>query len=280
MILHFPLTKIIIGLLVIGGVFIGSQYLFSYLFRLFIDGAEIRSLLVTLFSVSMAVLAYAVLFRFYEQRKVTEVAASGLGKNLLFGLAAGFGLQALSILVIFLFGGYKVVKVNTVLYLLPAFTMAISSGIFEELIFRGVIFRLVEEKLGSYIALLISALIFGLLHMVNPNSSLLAGLAIALEAGVLLGVAYMYTRNLWFPIAIHFAWNFTQGGIFGAPVSGTHLGKTLIQAEITGADWYTGGSFGPENSVQTIVFCVLLAVLLFLRVRKDGGLIRPFWVKQ
>src|SRR5690606_38179680 len=110
----------------------------------------------------------------------------------------------------------------------PPLTMAFTSAIFEEILLRGIIFRILEEKLGSYIALFISALIFGALHLANPNSSITAAVGLAIQAGLLLGAAYIYTRNLWFPIAIHFAWNFTQSAVFGANVSGGSISKTLI----------------------------------------------------
>jgi len=276
-ILMFPLTRIIIGLLVVLGAYISFQMLSDKAFSLFVSSRELKNLLVSAIASGMTIAAYIFLFRFYEKRRVSEFVFQGQGKNLALGLLVGFSLQALTILVIYLLGGYRVLQVNKLLYLIPALSMSITSSIFEEIMFRGVIFRLVEEKLGSYMALAVSALIFGLLHMVNPNSSLLAALAIAVEAGLLLGVAYMYTRNLWFPIGIHFAWNFTQGGIFGAAVSGNAMRQSLLSPEISGANWFTGGEFGPENSVQTVVFCLVLAALLFAKLYREKRLVLPFW---
>ena len=83
--------------------------------------------------------------------------------------------------------------------------MAFTSAIFEEILFRGILFRVIEDKLGSYLSLLISALIFGFLHIANPNSSFVTEVGLAIQAGLLLGSAYIYAKNLWFPIAIHFA---------------------------------------------------------------------------
>jgi uncharacterized protein len=215
--------------------------------------------------------------RFYEQRAVSELTTRGLGRNLLTGILLGTILQSLTIFVIYLFGGFAVVAVNPVSFLLPSLTMAFTSAIFEEILVRGIVYRILEEKLGSYIALFVSAAIFGGLHLGNPNSSIIAAVGLALQAGLFLAAAYMYTRNLWFPIAIHFAWNFTQAGIYGASVSGNAIGKSLFTTEITGSNWYTGGAFGPEGSVQATVFCLLATVGLLILILKEKNIIKPFW---
>lgn len=143
--------------------------------------------------------------------------------------------------------------------------MAFTSAIFEEILVRGIIFRIMEEKLGSYIALIISALIFGALHLANPNATIATAFGLAIQAGLLLGAAFIYSKNLWFPIAIHFAWNFMQSAIYGANVSGNAIKKTLIVSKIEGPDWLTGGEFGPEGSIQATVFCFIATLgLLFL----------------
>jgi len=158
--------------------------------------------------------------------------------------------------------------------------MAFTSAIFEETLLRGIIFRVLEEKLGSYIALIISAALFGLLHLANPNSSLIAGIGLAIQAGLLLAAAYIYSRNLWFPIAIHFAWNFTQSAIFGASVSGIAISKTLITSKIEGAQWFTGGQFGPEGSIQATLFCLVATIILLILSHREGKIIYPYWKKS
>ena len=155
----------------------------------------------------------------------------------------------------------------------------VTAAIFEEVLFPGIVFRITEEKLGSYIALAVSALIFGALHLLNPNSTLVSGLAVAIEAGLLLGASYMYTRNLWFPIAIHFAWNFTQSGIYGASTSGGAVTKSLLTSKIAGPVMITGGQFGPEGSVQAVIFCSIATVILMVLSHRQNKIIKPYWVK-
>jgi len=276
-ILHFPLTKIIIGISVVISVFSFSKSFLSGVFQTDLLTKDVIHLIITIISSILSVVAYIYLYKFYERREITEFSTHGIGKNLALGILLGVLAQSLTILVIYVMGGYSVVSINPFLYIIPPLAMAFSSAIFEEILFRGIIFRITEEKLGSYIALVISALIFGGLHLANPNSSLSAGIGLAIQAGLLLGAAYIYARNLWFPIAIHFAWNFTQTAIFGASVSGNAISKTLITSKISGADWFTGGPFGPEGSIQATFFGLLAAIILLILSHKKGHIIKPYW---
>lgn len=278
-ILHIPLTRIVVGLLVCGGIFSLGQAAVGKLLDLTTIDKDLNSLLSGIVAAFLAIVTYTFLFRFYEKRRITEFSKDGILKSLSAGILLGAVLQSMTILVIYLKGGYTVISVNPIIYIIPPLTMALTSAIIEETLIRGIVFRIIEEKLGTYIALIISALFFGLMHLANPNSSLIAAIGIAIQAGLLLAVAYIYTRNLWFPIAIHFAWNFTQSAIFGASVSGTTVSKTLITSEIKGANWFTGGLFGPEGSVQATIFCLIATVFLLGLSYKGGKIIKPYWRK-
>ncbi|TDX01927.1 CPBP family intramembrane glutamic endopeptidase [Dinghuibacter silviterrae] len=265
-ILDFPLRKILIGLIVIVGVIQLGQRL--------IDQKLVRAIVVVILTLA----AYILLFRFYEKRKITELSPNGM--YLVVGILLGALLQTLTIGVIYLNHDFTVISINPIAAVLPGLIMAFTAAIIEEVLIRGVLFRIMEEKLGSLLALGISALIFGLLHLANPNSSLITAMGIAIEAGLLLGVAYMYSRNLWFPIAIHFAWNFTQSGIFGASTSGVAISDSLLTSKIQGATWVTGGAFGPEGSVQAPVFCLVATGVLMVLCYRQGKIVPPFWKKQ
>lgn len=278
-ILHFPLTKIIIGLVVCVVIVGVGQTLIQKVLELTNIGKDFKNLIGGIFTAILAVISYTYLFKLYEKREITEFSKKGIIKNLSIGIVLGAILQSLTILVIYLKGGYSVISINPILFIIPPLTMGITSAIIEETLFRGIIFRIPEQKLGSYISLLISALIFGALHLSNPNSSLSAGIGLAIQAGLLLGAAYIYSRNLWFPIAIHFAWNFTQSAIYGANVSGGSISKTLITSKIEGAEWYTGGQFGPEGSIQATVFCLIATIILLVLSHKQGKIIKPYWRK-
>jgi membrane protease YdiL (CAAX protease family) len=276
-ILHFPLTKIIIGLVVCGVIIGFGQTLIQKVLELTNIGKDFKNLIGGIFTAILAVISYTYLFKLYEKREIIEFSKKGIIKNLSIGIVLGAILQSLTISVIYLKGGYSVISINPILFIIPPLTIGITSAIIEETLFRGIIFRIPEQKLGSYISLLISALIFGALHLSNPNSSLSAGIGLAIQAGLLLGAAYIYSRNLWFPIAIHFAWNFTQSAIYGANVSGNAISKTLITSKIEGAEWYTGGQFGPEGSIQATIFCLIATIVLLVLSHKEGKIIKPYW---
>jgi uncharacterized protein len=278
-IIHFPLTKIIIGVLVCGVVLSVGKLVMGKILDLTALDVSIKSLVTALVVAVFAIVSYTYLFKYYEKREVTEFSKNGLFKSLTFGIVLGVVLQSLTILVIYLKGGYSIISINPILFLVPPLTMAFTAAIFEEILMRGIIFRITEEKLGSYFALFISAILFGAMHLGNPNSSLIAAIGLAIQAGLLLASAYIYSRNLWFPIAVHFAWNFTQSALFGANVSGTTTAKTLITSKIEGAEWYTGGQFGPEGSVQATAFCLIATVVLLILSHKEGKIISPYWKK-
>jgi len=173
--------------------------------------------------------------------------------------AVYFGLHATT------WNGYAGTK-----YVLAFATLALISGVCEEVIFRGGIYRIMEDMFGSGIALAFSGVLFGVAHLGNPGATMFAAVAIAVEAGILLGAAYAATRSLWFPIGMHIGWNFAEGGIFGAPVSGFPGGHGLLNFPLHGPDWLTGGAFGPEASVIPLVICTLAGIYFVRRTIKSG----------
>ena len=198
-------------------------------------------------------------------------------RDLIAGVAIGAILFSLVALELFIGGFYHVLNVQVTADLAAAAVLLIGGAIFEELLFRGVIFRLVEEWTGTWIALAVSAVPFGLAHVANPGATPVSSLTIALEAGILLGAAYVLTRNLWFPIGLHFAWNFCEGPIFGTQISGNTFLRDATTAQLVGPSWITGGSFGPEAGVPAIVTCAIAAVLLLVVAARRNEIARPAW---
>jgi hypothetical protein len=131
--------------------------------------------------------------------------------------------------------------------------VGISSGFFEELIFRAIVLRLLMRAFGIWPSLALSAALFGALHLANPNATPVAAIAIAVEAGLMLASFYLLTGRLWVSIGVHAAWNFAQGWIWGARVSGIEVKESLyLSAPKPGApEWLSGGAFGPEASVPS-----------------------------
>jgi membrane protease YdiL (CAAX protease family) len=164
---------------------------------------------------AIMVIAYRVLVRLVERRGASELAFDAstafASRGALFGAALFCAVYA----VLWASGSANYLGFDGLGGVLFAFGISIAAAFGEEIIVRGGIFRVIEEGFGTLAALIFSASLFGALHTVNNGATLVSTVSIALEAGVLLGLAYTATRSLWFPIGIHFGWNFTEGGIFG-----------------------------------------------------------------
>jgi membrane protease YdiL (CAAX protease family) len=181
--LNAPITRILLGLLVCYIAFILAQQLTGKLLDSSVSDKNIRNLIKGLLSSAAVIAAYIYFFRKYEKRAMSEFSSKGIAKYVVQGTVIGVLLQSLTILVIMINGGFEIVSVNPISDMIIPFTVAFSVAIFEEILIRGIIFRIVEEKLGSYISLLITVIIFGALHLANPNSTLLSGLCVGIEAG-------------------------------------------------------------------------------------------------
>ncbi len=272
-VLQYPLTRLfLLGplLFVLMGI---SNGLWSVQFS---DRPWIAIAMATLMA-AFALLVYAASVRFIEQRPVSELALSAMGRELGFGLLAGAGLYTFCVLILMVLGVYRIEGVNPIVFVLPSIAMAVSSSVFEELLHRGVIFRNVEELAGSWIALGVSALIFGLRHLGNPDGTLLGALAITVEAGLLLAALFLLTRRLWLSIGSHLSWNFVQSGIFSGSVSGAFEQPGLFLATIQGPDLLTGGSFGMEASLVALIICTATGLLVLRMAVKRGHILPPMW---
>ena len=214
------------------------------------------------------------------ERPRDDLPAAGAAKNLLIGLLTGVVLITAVVGVAALFDVYGIVGeggTSQLLRLLIA--TAIVPGILEEIFFRGILFRWIEEFGGSWAALIVTGILFGGAHILNPNATWFSSFAIALEAGLLLGGAYMLTRNLWMPIGLHAAWNFAQGAIWDVPVSGLDE-QGLVEAKLSGPELLSGGAFGLEASLIAVVIATAAGIWLVSLAVRRGELIHPRWVRR
>ncbi len=217
--------------------------------------------------------------RFLERRNPAEFGLPRAGALRALGRGAALGALLISLTVGLLAipGWYRITGANWApLQLLRDIALFLAVAVFEETLFRGLLFRIVEEWLGSWVALAVSAGFFGIAHLFNPAATAGSALAIALEAGVLLGGAYMATRNLWFPIGIHWAWNLLEGPIFGTEVSGTH-GASQFLSVTQGPVLWTGGGFGPEAGLVCVMACTVAGIGLVRHARRAGQIMLPVW---
>jgi uncharacterized protein len=189
------------------------------------------------------------------------------------------GLRGLAVGATFLLGAYAVIGAlggwsvdwSPSGAVLGTLAVALGSAVCEELLFRGVALQALERLWGRWWALGVTAAFFGIAHLFNPDGSLWGSLCIAVEAGLMLGAAYLWRRNLWFAIGVHAAWNGLEG-LLGVPVSG-HREPGLWATTADGAGWLTGGGFGLEASVVTVLLGLALSVWMLRRTPAQAELV-------
>lgn len=236
-------------------------------------------LFVALLLVPLACAAYMACVRWVERRPIVELDYRGAVIEFSAGALVGGGLFAATVLVLWLLDVWHFDGVRPWSALATPLALAMAAAFVEELLFRGILFRVIEETLGSVWALAVSAVIFGLMHGFNPGATVISTVAISLEAGVLLAAAYMLTRRLWLPIGLHFAWNFTESGIFGASTSG-HEAHGLLISRLSGPDLLSGGAFGPEASIVAVLLCLAAGIGLLVVAARRDHIVAPIWRRK
>ncbi len=186
------------------------------------------------------------------------------------GAALGWGAMVLAVLPIAIFGSLRIqfsTQLHSFQLLLINLATLFAAALAEEVAFRGFPFRRLIDATGPVTATLTTAIVFGLLHLQNPDSTWI-GVLITMLAGVLFSVAWFRTHGLWLPWGFHFAWNASMGLLFGLPVSGYTIFSSVIQTRAVGRTWITGGNYGPEAAFFTI-FVVLASIVVIIFVTRD-----------
>jgi len=190
------------------------------------------------------------------------------------GFATGLGLYCITVGILWMSGAYGTASLNPAEAVSIVFINALGAALLEEIAVRGVVFRIMEESLGTWLALGISAALFGLMHAINPGANWISVASIAIEAGTLLAATYVYARQLWIGIGLHCAWNFSGGGIFGTEPKAAH---SLLAGHMQGPDWLTGGQNGLDASLVTMLICLAACTVFLLLARRRGHIMAPSW---
>jgi membrane protease YdiL (CAAX protease family) len=265
--LAFPVTRIIIAVLCVMVPFLLVQ---GIAFKLL--GATPLLIKVCQFvGICCSYALYCYYVRKVEQRAVSELSRTNAASEFCGGAVIGALLVSLIMGVLAVLGVYHVHAINSPAVMVAPLIMHLTVAMLEELLMRAIFFRIIERSLGSVYALLLSALLFGAGHLVNENVSIL-GTATVVAAGLLLAAAYMATGRLWMCVGMHAAWNFMQGGVFSASVSGAEV-HGLLESSFSGPDWLTGGAFGVEGSALSLVVTAAAAVVLLMRARRNGRVV-------
>lgn len=275
---NFPLVAMIAAIAVTVAV-LAVMNLIGGMLRGALD-RDVRGALMVLSTIAVLIGAQKLVLRRLGERKHDDLPLAGAVRGLALGTFGAFLLFSVIVGIAALAGAYFIVGWGGMSnWLMLLFTAGISAGFVEEFIFRGILFRWIEEFGGSWAALVVTSALFGLAHLYNDNGSLFASFAIAVEAGIMLGGAYMLTRSLWVPVGLHFGWNMTQGLVWDVPVSGNDV-DGLVNARLVGDPLISGGAFGLEASVIALVVAGGFGVWLVKRAMDKREVVAPWWVRR
>lgn len=216
--------------------------------------------------------------RFVDRQSIGSLgfAPRGPWLRLLFlGVVFGAGMQAVAFVVEVLTKSTRIVGFGNfssdVKILVAALGVFLAGALLEELSFRGYLFQNFWEAFGAVPAIIITSLLFAGIHLYNPNaqSNVVQTLAGLLLYAVWACCSLLWTRSLWLALGAHLAWNLFEGPVFGFPVSGLVMpARTVFTQSVSGPAWLTGGGFGPEAGVSSLVALTLgFVVLRLLYVR-------------
>ena len=218
---------------------------------------------------------YLAAVRWIERRQVTEFSPAAL-PALAGGLGGGIALFSVVMAILWVAGVYQPHGWGGANRLGLAFAFWLAVAAQEEIIYRGLVFRLLSKVAGTWGALLLSAVFFGATHAMNPGATA-AGLNSVALAGVLLGALYVVSGRLWLPIGVHWGWNFAEGSLFGTAVSGSDVGGSLLAGKLSGPALLTGGQFGPEASIVAVLILLPCTVYCVWRIAARGRSEPPIW---
>jgi membrane protease YdiL (CAAX protease family) len=188
---------------------------------------------------------------------------------------------SLTTVLLFVSGNYTLLSISRKPhFLLYPLLFNIFIGAIEEIISRGIFYRITEQVLGTHAALVLTSLLFAGFHFLNKGADALTLISIFFWS-VFLGLLFTHSRSLWLPMFFYAGWNFAMA-FWGTPVSGMNDFKPyeLFHIETKGPEIITRGAFGPENSIITIAIILALVILFYYRAKRSGKISRPFWRKQ
>ena len=242
-----------------------SDYLYSHT----------DALLIMFFGTIFGILIVLLFAKFIEKRKMSEL---GLKKEKMFkhyglGILFGFATFSFIILIEVLTGALKINGFNALgisaLVLIPFAIGFMIQSFEEELLFRGYLLPSIAAKNCAISSILISALAFGIVHSFNTSFSLLACLNITL-IGIVFGLVYVITKNVWVVSGFHFIWNYVQGCLYGVHVSGINVKESILNSTVVeGKDILSGGGFGTEGSIITTIVIFIIIVILLVYMYKN-----------
>ncbi|CAL2083197.1 type II CAAX endopeptidase family protein [Tenacibaculum sp. 190524A05c] len=267
--LYFPITKIILGIAICLGVLIGVQnFITKPIIYSLIDSKTIGDTIVNYISVAVLLSTYYYLFKFYEKREITELSKRSILKELIGGFFLGFAILSLVILILYLLGYYQILSFSGFSYFLAPLSFLVIAALLEEVLFRIILYRILENWLGTILALGIISFMFEIPHVLNPNVTFLS-VVLGLLFGFAHGIMYTYSKKIWLPFAFHLGWNFAQP-FYNSNLSGIDDFSPVFVAKFNGPELLTGSIYGIEDSILSILFLLIICVIfLYLSIRNN-----------
>ncbi len=276
-VLLFPPVRMVLCVLFLSVFLIPHNTIFADLIASTSGGVHrILNYVDVVVSIAFLLLLYRLFARWVEGRHPREIGLEGAAPEFGLGFLISLGIVGFMVLAMAILGAYRVETWGPAWVLVDAlFRFAIGAFV-QVLFFRLILFRYTEELLGTWLALILVAIVFGLAHAANENSTAWTTTALML-GDVLLAGAFILTHRLWMVWGIHFGWNLVQDGIFGLANSGLTQFPSWITPAVDGPSFLTGGSFGIEASPIQVVLSLGVGVLLIKRAMAEGQIVGPAW---
>lgn len=272
-VIHFPITKIIIGIFVPFSLFVVIQnFVLKPFFYSIIQDKSIANPIIHCISLLVLLVSYYYLFRLYDKREITELSTKYLFKEMFTGFFFGFFTISLVIFILYLLGYYQAISISTANYPIKFFTVLLFAALVEDLFHRGLIVRVCENWLGTHLTLVIAMLVELQQHFYNPNFNLFSHL-LTLTWGFTMAMMFVYTKRIWLPFFFHIGWNFSQP-FYGSNLSGLNDMGSIIQSKFNGPELITGGAVGIEDSIITLSFLLFIGIALYYLAKKEGKIIK------
>lgn len=267
-----PLFEIIAALAIVAACVLVYRFAMMPLLGWALPLSDLQSTVLRRIGVTAsAVVGYWLAVRFVERRRCSDLAVKPAAIAL--GAVSGAALIGITLLTLYSVGSYQLLSYRGFFAALPVLAMIGFAAILEEVIFRGIVFRIFEPQAGTMPALIAQSTLFGCLHLFNDSTTLMTVLSVTL-LGAFWTLVYVHSRNLWAVVANHAAWN---AMIFasGVPLSGQEdwRAAALFDTSVQGPAWLTGGGFGPEDSIINIVLMttVVLGYARWIRRRSASA---------
>jgi membrane protease YdiL (CAAX protease family) len=274
--LNFPLTRIfVIALFLAPFMLVNALVVLQVIEQVEEPLATNIDILRMLLMIPFLLISYAVYCRIFEKRKAHEISFPGSAREWMTGFLVATCLVVLFVALISVFGSFEIEEFRSAKVLFTNFLAFGMGSLFQELVLLCVLFRLVEEYAGTWVALVISLLVFSFAHAANPNQNLVSGIFLATSSIVLIA-PFILTRRIWVSWGFHAGWNFMQAGVFGMANSGILFPGWMV-TKIGGPEWLTGGDIGLEGSFLAAGADLAIGLVILFTAIQAGKIVSPAW---